>query len=565
MGGTGGTRLRTARGGIAALAAVGSALGLALALPAGGSAAVEVSVPCDGAGGGPQGLVDAIDAANADGGGTIELASDCTYSFTTGASDAGQGPTALPQIETDVEITGESSTIERQKSSAQFRLLEVADSDTAALTLSGVTLQQGANGYVDNGQGGAILLGSEGSLLVRNSLLRNNSSVNGGAIASHGAAVRIVDSVLRGNRATLVDGVGGAVIQRDGPVRIESSRITNNQSTGGGGGVSAQSVSQPSLLEITDSTIADNQTLENGGGGVFTVGSETLVIERSTISGNELTGPGAAGSGAGIFASGETAINDSTITGNVAGDSAGSDSIGGGVSFEEGASGAITSSTIARNSVLGTNGSGAGIAHGDGLTLASTIVAQNDGGNCLGHPDDGGYNLEDGDSCGFSTDAVNDNPRLRPLADNGGETDTMALRRKSPALNVVPTGVITCGGTEDQRGVPRPQGPRCDIGALEVVATTTKLKVKRGGTPGRFNLIARVKPDVAIPGNPAGKVAFHDRGKRLGKVQLKGKKNRAKLKVRLKPGKHRLKATYKGSSVFLLSDSPTRKLSVKRR
>lgn len=565
MAGRSGTRLRAARGGIAALAAIASALGLALALPAGGSAAVELSVPCDGTGGGPQGLVDAIDAANADGGGTIELASGCTYSFTTGASEAGQGPTALPQIETDVEITGESSTIERQKDSAQFRLLEVADSDTAALTLTGVTLQQGANGFVDNGQGGAILLGSEGSLLVRNSILRRNSSVNGGAIASHGAAVRIVDSVLRGNRATLVDGVGGAVIQRDGPVRIESSRITNNQSTGGGGGVSAQSVGQPSLLEITDSTIADNQTLENGGGGIFTVGSQTLVIERSTISGNALTGPGAAGSGGGIFASGETHINASTITGNAAGDPAGSDSIGGGVSFDQDAFGAITSSTIARNSVLGTNGSGAGIAHGDELTLASTIVAQNDGGNCLDHPDDGGYNLEDGDSCGFSADAVNDDPRLRPPADNGGETETLALGRKSPALNVVPAGELTCGGTADQRGVPRPQGRRCDIGALEVVATTTRLKVKQRKKPGRVKLIARVKPDVAIPGNPAGKVAFRDRKRGFGNKQLAGRKNRAKLKVKLKPGKHRIKASYKGSSLFLPSDSKGLKLRVKAR
>ncbi len=51
------------------------------------------------------------------------------------------------------------------------------------------------------------------------------------------------------------------------------------------------------------------------------------------------------------------------------------------------------------------------------------------------------------------------------LADNGGPTPTIALVAGSPAIDA---GAATCVPT-DQRGVTRPQGPACDIGAFEVI------------------------------------------------------------------------------------------------
>ena len=62
-------------------------------------------------------------------------------------------------------------------------------------------------------------------------------------------------------------------------------------------------------------------------------------------------------------------------------------------------------------------------------------------------------------------------PRLGPLADNGGPTLTHALLPGSPAIDAVTAG--NCPAA-DQRGVSRPQdgtgdGVRaCDIGAFEV-------------------------------------------------------------------------------------------------
>ena len=69
--------------------------------------------------------------------------------------------------------------------------------------------------------------------------------------------------------------------------------------------------------------------------------------------------------------------------------------------------------------------------------------------------------IEDG-SC---SPAVTGDPLLAPLANNGGATLTMALGTGSPAINA---GDDTRCEPTDQRGVLRPQGVHCDIGAYEL-------------------------------------------------------------------------------------------------
>jgi hypothetical protein len=57
---------------------------------------------------------------------------------------------------------------------------------------------------------------------------------------------------------------------------------------------------------------------------------------------------------------------------------------------------------------------------------------------------------------------------LGPLADNGGATMTQELPRSSPAVKAGGvTGSSSCPAT-DQRGLSRPWGPACDIGAFEL-------------------------------------------------------------------------------------------------
>jgi Ricin-type beta-trefoil lectin domain len=103
---------------------------------------------------------------------------------------------------------------------------------------------------------------------------------------------------------------------------------------------------------------------------------------------------------------------------------------------------------------------------------ASIVSGGLSGANCSGSTPftDGGYNIDSGTSCGFlaaSHSKNSTNPNLGPLAANGGPTTTMALPSGSPALNAIPSGTSGCAGTTDQRGIPRPQGAGCDIGAYE--------------------------------------------------------------------------------------------------
>jgi large repetitive protein len=133
-------------------------------------------------------------------------------------------------------------------------------------------------------------------------------------------------------------------------------------------------------------------------------------------------------------------------------------------------------STVAGNVISASGGTvtrqGGGIYTGSGMTLEATIVANNiasQGPDCFGGPTSNGYNLiRSTAGCSFtkkSTDKVGKDPKLGALANNGGPTQTMAIALSSPALNAIPKAA--CAVATDQRGVHRPQGARCDIGAYE--------------------------------------------------------------------------------------------------
>jgi predicted outer membrane repeat protein len=63
------------------------------------------------------------------------------------------------------------------------------------------------------------------------------------------------------------------------------------------------------------------------------------------------------------------------------------------------------------------------------------------------------------------TNIITDDPMLGPLAYNGGFTQTHALLPGSSAIDA--GGVNSSCEATDQRGVSRPQGTACDIGAYE--------------------------------------------------------------------------------------------------
>jgi hypothetical protein len=111
------------------------------------------------------------------------------------------------------------------------------------------------------------------------------------------------------------------------------------------------------------------------------------------------------------------------------------------------------------------------------VTLSNTILANSKGNNplnCRGQITDGGYNISDDSSCAFtdSTSKNSTNPLLdlNGLQNHGGPTQTIALQKGSPALDYIPKGQNDCNTTikTDQRGVKRPQGKACDVGAYEL-------------------------------------------------------------------------------------------------
>ena len=77
-------------------------------------------------------------------------------------------------------------------------------------------------------------------------------------------------------------------------------------------------------------------------------------------------------------------------------------------------------------------------------------------------------------------------PKLGPLADNGGPTLTMALLPGSPAIDA---GNTSLAPATDQRGFPRPAGLAADIGAFEYGSVMPTIAASRSGATG-LNLLA---------------------------------------------------------------------------
>jgi hypothetical protein len=108
--------------------------------------------------------------------------------------------------------------------------------------------------------------------------------------------------------------------------------------------------------------------------------------------------------------------------------------------------------------------------------ILSCAVAQT---NVWGPLADGGHNLCSDESASFTspTSRSGIDPLLGPLADNGGPTSTLALLPTSPAIDA---GDATACPATVQRGVRRPQGRACDIGAFELEPELT-LRREPGG------------------------------------------------------------------------------------
>jgi hypothetical protein len=139
---------------------------------------------------------------------------------------------------------------------------------------------------------------------------------------------------------------------------------------------------------------------------------------------------------------------------------------------------------------------------GGTVLLQDSIVAYNSANNCNTALTSNGYNLEDANTCGFAAtgDQQNTDPFLGPLAESGG-TLVHPLLGGSPAID---EGLCLPGVTTvDQRGVTRPQGYACDIGAYEFASVAPASVSISGPTDGvvgeSYTFEATTSPPAATP------------------------------------------------------------------
>ena len=243
-------------------------------------------------------------------------------------------------------------------------------------------------------------------------------------VNSSGVIVNLTALTITAGNATF-GGVGGG-IANNGTLILKNSTVHGNTSSNGGGGITNGS----GTLTLINSTVSGNATGADsyGNGGGIANGSGTLTLINSTVSGN-----GANDHGGGIFnGSGTVMLTNSTVSGNAADADVGNglvNSIGGGISNDSGT-----------------------------VTARNTIIA---GNTALSDPDTSG-------TIGGSSNLIGVAVLLAPLGTYGGPTQTHPPLPGSPAINA---GDALYCPTTDQRGIPRPQGTACDIGAVEVAAT----------------------------------------------------------------------------------------------
>jgi uncharacterized repeat protein (TIGR01451 family) len=106
---------------------------------------------------------------------------------------------------------------------------------------------------------------------------------------------------------------------------------------------------------------------------------------------------------------------------------------------------------------------------------------------------------------GATGDLPGEDPLLEALADNGGETWTHALGAGSPAIDAIPREI--CSEDEDQRGVSRPQGLGCDVGAYEhgqVTIWVTKEVDEDNPEPGDYITFTITVENTGLVGASSG-------------------------------------------------------------
>ncbi len=288
------------------------------------------------------------------------------------------------------------------------------------VTISGLTI---ANSSAGSGGG----ISNSGTLTMTNCTVSGNSAGPGGGGIANGGTLTMTNCTVSGNIA----GFGGG-ISNSGTLTMTNCTVSGNSAPGVGGG----GIGNSGTLTMTNCTVSGNSAVPFGGGGILNNVNGKLTMTNCTVSGNSASG------GGGIS-------NLATLT--------------------------MTNCTVSGNSAV--PGDSGGIRNFATLNLNNSIVANNtasSGPDISGPVSSGDFNLI-GNTSGISGSLPGSNnitgqdPKLAPLGDYGGPTQTHALLCGSPAIDSGSNQLVAvgCSLTTDQRGSARIVNSLVDIGAFE--------------------------------------------------------------------------------------------------
>ena len=387
-----------------------------------------------------------------------------------------QGPLALTNTSLDVVIDAPGQTISGGNVSSVFT---VASGVTASISGSASSPLTITGGNAANNGGG---IDNSGTLTLTDVTLTGNTATNGGALANEAAATfTLTDSSVSGNTAM----TSGGGIDNMGTGTVLHDVIGGNVAGNGGGianllsgisiGSGNSSAPAPADLTISETTLTANSAAS--GGGIDNTGTLTLSVSTLTANSASVAGGGiddeaggsltatnltlannTAATGGGLFTGGTVVLVNATVAYNQAG-------IGGGLAVS-----GIAVDTL-DNTIVAANTQGGSSAASDIALVGGGLISPVSSFNLIGTG--GAGNLINGINHNRILTGTASPGLANGLANNGGPTQTIALRASSPAIDA---GSASISGViipvTDQRGAVRgtaglDAGPAPDVGAFE--------------------------------------------------------------------------------------------------
>ncbi len=410
---------------------------------------------------GPGSLRDAVE--NASPGDTINVSFDIDkINLTSGSLGFHEDMITINGNGAAIDINNTDSKIIVFASDTNFSDMTVTGGNNncgGAISVSGGKLEMNNVDVTGNNafaHGGGIEVSAKGNLIMNGGSITNNTAGGNGSgifILGETSNVDLNNVVISGNKAGQK---GGGVFgdAEEGKLDMKNCTVKNNISGVEGGGLCTVNIE----ATVVRCAITNNKAGQ-GGGGLCNEGGN-LTVKNSTISENSagednLEGGGGSGGGC-LVKDGNVSVKSSTVADNAA-------MFGGNLALDGG--------MLSIDSVVIDPASTEKITIGTDDLFPNRVRAfAEPSDNCAlfgGTFNSLGNNIDRDGTCGLSESndiSGVENLILGPLQDNGGPTFTHALLEGSPAIDA---GGSDCEDT-DQRGVRRPQGEGCDIGAFEL-------------------------------------------------------------------------------------------------